>query len=117
MIATYINSIATMDEDDVCLSLVSGQPQCVKMAEKIERMLCLLLKIGDGSPERIKNVVMADGKYKRLPNDKLYEAVLAGLWKCRQVIGHFSFEQHNKPSPEAARVFNAARNSVSKASL
>lgn len=112
-----ISAISLSEEGDVVLSLVSGQPQCVKMAEKIERMFCLTLQLNDGSPERIKSVVMADGKYKRLPNDKLYEAVLIALWDCRQSLEHFSFEQHNKPSPEAAKVFNAARKSASKSSL
>ncbi len=116
-LATVLTNLPEMESGDICLSLVSGQPQCVLMAEKIVRMFILMLKLNDGTPERVKSIVMADGKYKRLPNDPLYEAVLEKLWVCRQTLEHFSLEQHSKPSPEAAKVFNAARKAASKSSL
>lgn len=104
--------------EDLTIALVSGQPQCIMMAEKIERIFCKMLTTEKPMDDnRIRAIVAADGNHKCLPNDKLYEEVVKELWVCRKTFVHFGFEQHNKPSPEAAKVFNAARSEVKKAPL
>ena len=99
--------------EDIHLSLISGQPQCVLMAEKIERIVLKMFasrKVVDD--HRIERIVIADGNHMARPNDPYYVEVAKQIWKCKEHFSHFSYEQHNKPSQEAAKVFNAARKLV-----
>jgi hypothetical protein len=96
-------------DDDVHLKLISGDPNCNKMANKIELMYIKLLKKKKPVTEEvIHRVVHAQGQFKSLPNDILYVNVLTLLWNCRKRFNHFIFEQHKMTTPVEYRMAKLA---------
>lgn len=95
------------------VNLVTGQPECATLSKKVERIFIKVLESKkEINKERIHKIVAADGNHRCHPNDSLYTDLVALLWECKLKFAHFSFEQHHKPSPASAKVFNAARTMV-----
>lgn len=79
----------------VHLKLISGDPNCVKMAHKIEVMYIKLLKRKkEVSADVIDKVIHAQAQFRKLPNDDLYANILTLLWNSKHRYGHFVFETH-----------------------
>lgn len=83
----------TRKHGNLHIKLISGDPNCVKMAQKLEKMYIKLLKRKkEVTPDVIDSIVHAQGQFKSLPNDDLYANVLTLIWNSRCRYDHFVFD-------------------------